>query len=151
MPIVSRADLQARLSEQAYRRLYARNGGGVVDATFVDLLLAEAESEFLMVTEAAFPDGFTAPVDVAIVGNICALANAKACGGHLSASEMSGYDLAGRRALAFAQRLAADAKNRPTTGQLPAPLAAATAPTATTTIPAPFWGGNDPSQGTSGF
>lgn len=150
MPIAVRADLQARLKEQAYTRLFTRTPADGVDTTFADLCLAEAESEFLMITEAAFPSGFTAPVDVAIVGAICDLACLKAASRHLSASEMSGYDLAGRRALAFAQRLAADAKNRPTTGQLPAPLATATAPTATA-ISAPFWGGNDPSRGWSGF
>lgn len=149
MPIAVRADLQARLKEQSYTRLFTRNPADGLDTTFADLCLAEAESEFLMITEAAFPSGFTAPVDVAIVGAICDLACLKAASRHLSASDMSGYDLAGRRALAFAQRLASDAKNRPTTGQLSAPTAIATAPTATA-IAEPFWGGNDPSRW-SGF
>lgn len=150
MPIAVRADIQARLSEQTFKRLFARNGGGVVDTAFADLCLAEAESEFLMATEAAFPDGFTAPVDVAIVGAICDIACAKAAGRHLSASEASGFDLAGRRALAFAGRLAGDNKNRPTTGQLSAPTATATA-ASSTDIAEPFWTGNNPSSGWSGF
>lgn len=151
MSIVTRTDLQARLSDQSFKRLYARSGGGVVDTAFADLCLAEAESEFLMIVAAQFPSGFTAPVDVAIVGAICDLANLKAAGRHLSASEASGYDLAGRRALAFAQRLAADNKNRPTTGQLAA--TAVPPPAVTSTDPAigaSFWGGNDPTR-FSGF
>lgn len=147
MPIAVRADIEARLSPQAFKRLYARGGGPTVDTTFADLCLSEAESEFLMITEAAFPGGFTAPVDVAVVGAIVDIANMKAAGRHMTASESSGYDLAGRRALAFAARLAADNKNRPTSGQL-------TAPTATFVAyadpPAPFWPGNDPNT-PSGF
>ena len=141
MSIAVRADLQARLSPQAFTRLYARNGGSTVDTVFADLCLAEAESEFRMICAAAFPDGFTSPVDVAIVGAVCDIANAKAAARHLSATEQSGYALAGKAARDFARRLSDDNRARPTTGQLARPPALPTA-----SPPSSFWG--DPGDGT---
>lgn len=44
MALASASDVQARLSDQAYRRLFAKNGGATVDGTFLALCLAEAES-----------------------------------------------------------------------------------------------------------
>ncbi len=48
------ADVTARLSTQAYNRLYAKNGGGApADTTFLTLCLAEANSYFRAMTRAA--------------------------------------------------------------------------------------------------
>ena len=69
--IVTSADVTARLSTQAYARLFAKNGGATADTTFRDLCIAEANSEIRVLTRAAFPDGVystTDTLDVMIVG-----------------------------------------------------------------------------------
>lgn len=116
--LFSASDIQARLSTQAYTRLYAKSGGATVDATFVSTIVAEADSAVRMITKASFPDGFDAAggsVDPAIIGACVDIANEIAASRHPAATENSGYFLAGRRARDFLKSLNRDMDARPVT------------------------------------
>ena len=118
MALAAAADVQARLSDQAYRRLFAKNGGSTVDTVFLALCLAEAESELLTILAAAFPSGFESSggtVDVVIVGWCVDLACERAAIRHLAATEGSGYFLGGERARKAARDMARDRDRRPVT------------------------------------
>jgi hypothetical protein len=113
--IATAADLIARLSTQAYTRLFARNGGSTVDTTFRDLCLAEANSMFRTMTRAAFPAGVystTDTLDPAIVGCVVDLACESAAMRHTSWDETSAYAAAGERARLFVKHLVRDADAR---------------------------------------
>jgi len=117
MALFTSSDISARLSTTAYQRLYARNGGSTVDATFLALMVAETESRVNMLTAAAFPAGFDATggtVDVAIVGACVDICNGLAASRHPSASENGAYALAQRNAEEFLRKLKAD-QARPVT------------------------------------
>lgn len=117
MAIFSSADITARLSTQAHARLFARNGGTVVDTAFRDLIVAEAESRIRMLTAAAFPAGFDAAggtVDEALKGAGVDIACGLAASRHPSAGEGGAYVLAMTRAEEFLRKLKAD-QARPVT------------------------------------
>ena len=61
--IIATADITARLSTQAYTRLFAKNGGSTVDTAFRDLVIAETNSRIRSLTRAAFPDGLYEETD----------------------------------------------------------------------------------------
>ena len=110
------ADVTARLSTQAYNRLYAKNGGGApADTTFLTLCLAEANSYFRAMTRAAFPDGVyttTDTLDPAIVGCVVDLCNDVAASRHSSYDAENGYAIKGAQARAFIKQLNRDADVR---------------------------------------
>lgn len=113
--IATAADLTARLSTQAYGRLYARNGGSTVDTTFRDLCLAEANSLFRTLTRAAFPDGVYTTADTldpALVGCVVDLCNDIAASRHSSYDAENGYAIKGAQARAFIKQLNRDADVR---------------------------------------
>ena len=60
MILFTAADVQARLSDSAYKRLFAKNGGSAVDATFLADTVADANSLISTWCKAAFPPGFDA-------------------------------------------------------------------------------------------
>lgn len=129
MALASAADLQARLSTQAYARLFAKNGGATADTAFRDMCLAEAQSEALTICAAAFPDGLEVSggtVDIVIVGWVCDIACEKAAGRQPAATEMGGYFLAGQRARQGLRDMSKDRERRPVT--------AGTGPAVTTTM-----------------
>jgi len=113
--LVSASDVQARLSAQAYARLFAKNGGATVDSTYLSLCVSEAESQIRVWTGAAFPTGFDVAggtVDVAIVGAavdvVCYLAAKR----HPSAGEAEAYRLGFLDAREFFKALNRDADAR---------------------------------------
>ena len=55
MTVPAASDVQARLSTKAYQRLFAINGGTTIDATFLALVVSEANSVGDTLTRAAFP------------------------------------------------------------------------------------------------
>ena len=114
--IATSADLIARLSTQAYTRLYARDGGSTVNTTFRDLCLAEANSLFRTLTRAAFPSGVyttTDTLDPAIVGCVVDLCNDIAASRHASYDVENGYAVKGAQARAFCKQINRDADARP--------------------------------------
>lgn len=113
--IVVAADVTARLSTQAYARLFAKNGGATADTTFRDLCIAEANSEIRVLTRAAFPDGVyttTDTLDVMLVGKGVDLVCAIAASRHASYAEDGNYALLGRAARSFFKSLNRDADAR---------------------------------------
>lgn len=115
--IITSADVTARLSTQAYARLFAKNGGATADTTFRDLCVAEANSRIRTLTRAAFPDGIyssTDTVDPEVAGRgvdiVCMIAASR----HTSASEENGSYLShGRAAERFFEKMSRDADARP--------------------------------------
>lgn len=118
MTVLAASDVQARLSTKAYQRLFAINGGTTIDATFLALVVSEANSVGDTLTRAAFPDGFEGTggtVDVAIVGAYCDIALEIAASRHLTANDASGYAFAGKRAREYLKSLNRDRDARPAT------------------------------------
>jgi hypothetical protein len=108
------SDIQARLSNAAYVRLYAKSGGGTVDSNFVDTIVAEANSIVKMMTAGGLPDLPAAGmIDPGIIGACVDIANEIAASRHPAASENTGYFLAGRRAREFLKNLSHDRDARP--------------------------------------
>ena len=106
------SDYTARLSTQAYNRLFAKDGGSTPDATYAALIVAEANSLFRTMTRAAFPDGVYTTgdtVDPAIVGCIVDLGCSIAASRHVSYDPEGGYAVGGARARAFIKELNRDA------------------------------------------
>lgn len=113
--IVTSADVTARLSTQAYARLFAKNGGATADTTFRDLCISEANSEIRVLTRAAFPDGIyatTDTLDVMIVGKGVDLVCAIAASRHVSFDDEGAFATLGRNARAFFKSLNRDADAR---------------------------------------
>ena len=109
--IVTSSDVTARLSTQAYARLFAKNGGATADTTFRDLCIAEANSEIRSLTRAAFPDGLyatTDTLDVVVVGKAVDLVCAIAASRHVSYDEEGAYAQLGKAARAFFKALNRD-------------------------------------------
>lgn len=114
--IATAADLTARLSLQAYTRLFAKNGGTTVDTAFRDLCIAEANSLFQTTTRPAFPDGVYASgdtVDPAVVGCIIDLVCEIAARRHVSWDAEGAYAEGGKRAREFMRAINRDADARP--------------------------------------
>ena len=115
--IITSADVTARLSTQAYARLFAKNGGATADTTFRDLCIAETNSRIRTLTRAAFPDGLyltTDTVDPEVTGRgvdiVCMIAASR----HTSAGDESGAYLShGRAAERFFREMSRDADARP--------------------------------------
>jgi len=114
--IATISDVSARLSTQAYNRLYAKDGGGAPASTaFLSLCLAEGNSLFRAMTRAAFPDGVyttTDTIDPALVGCVVDLCNDIAASRHPSYDADNGYAIKGREARAFIKQLNRDADAR---------------------------------------
>lgn len=113
--IVTSADVTARLSTQAYARLFAKNGGATADTTFRDLCISEANSEIRVLTRAAFPDGVyatTDTLDVMIVGKGVDLVCAIAASRHVSFDDEGAFATLGRNARSFFKNLNRDADAR---------------------------------------
>lgn len=113
--IVTSADVTARLSTQAYARLFAKNGGATADTTFRDLCISEANSEIRVLTRAAFPDGIyatTDTLDVMIVGKAVDLVCAIAASRHVSFDDEGAFAALGRAARMFFKHLNRDADAR---------------------------------------
>lgn len=113
--IVTTADVTARLSTQAYGRLFAKNGGATADTDFRDLCIAEANSRIRILTRAAFPDGIystTDTLDPGVVGRGVDLVCAIAASRHASYAEDNGYAILGRAAEAFFKAMNRDADAR---------------------------------------
>lgn len=114
--IVTSADVIARLSTQAYARLFAKNGGATADTTFRDLCIAEANSMIRTITRAAFPDGLyttTDTLDPGVVGKGVDLVCAIAASRHASYTEDGNYAILGREARAFFKAMNRDQDVRP--------------------------------------
>jgi hypothetical protein len=128
--IATAADVTARLSTQAYNRLYAKNGGGApADSVFLTLCLAEANSLFRSLTRAAFPDGVyttTDTLDPALVGCVVDLCNDIAASRHSSYDAENGYAIKGAQARAFIKQLNRDADVRAPGSAAVRPLPVAT-------------------------
>lgn len=110
------SDYSARLSTQAYNRLFARDGGSVPDPIYAALIVAEANSLFRTMTRAAFPSGVYTTgdaIDPAIVGCVVDLGCSIAASRHVSYDPEGGYAVAGARARAFIRELNRDADARP--------------------------------------
>lgn len=102
--IVVTADVTARLSTQAYTRLFAKNGGSTVDTTFRDLCIAEANSRIRTLTRAAFPDGLYEDddtLDPEVVGRGVDLVCAIAASRHMSSDDNTAFAQRGRAAEQF--------------------------------------------------
>lgn len=113
--IIVTADVTGRLSTQAYTRLFAKNGGSTVDATFLALCIAEANSRIRTMTRSAFPAGLystTDTLDPEVVGRGVDLVCMIAASRHLSNDETSGYHTNGKAAEAFFKALNRDADAR---------------------------------------
>lgn len=109
--IVTSSDVTARLSTQAYARLFAKNGGNTADTSFRDLCIAEANSEIRSLTRAAFPDGIyatTDTLDAVVVGKGVDLVCAIAASRHASYDEEGAYAQLGKAARAFFKALNRD-------------------------------------------
>lgn len=105
------ADVTGRLSAAAYTRLFAKNGGATVDATFLALCLAEANSLFRATTRAAFPGGVystTDTLDPALVGCVVDLCCEIAASRHASWDAEGAYAVQGKRAREFMKMLNRD-------------------------------------------
>lgn len=127
--IVTSADVIARLSTQAYNRLFAKSGGNTADTTFRDLIIAEANSEIRVLTRAAFPTGLyqtTDTLDPMVVGEGVNLVIAKAASRHLATDETSGYARLGVNAREFFKSLNRDRDARAPGSSQGAPLPVAT-------------------------
>lgn len=126
--IITAADVQASLSDQAYKRLYAKNGGAAVDAVFLAARVAEANSVARIITRAAFPDGLYQDgdtLDPGIVGAVVDICNGRAAARHTSANDMGGYfqsEKLGRELLKSMNR-DADARPPGSTAGRPVPRA----------------------------
>mgnify|MGYP006921402877 CR=1 FL=1 len=141
--IVAVEDVTARLSAQAARRLFAKDGGSTIDTAFRALCVAQANSEIRTLTRSAFPVGLytdTDTLDAEVVGKgvwlVCAIASSY----HLSADETSGYAANGNRARDFFRNVNRDADARPpgssnTPAQPRAALAATTTSSGESTSP----------------
>lgn len=127
--IVTPADVIARLSTQAYNRLFAKSGGNTPDTTFRDIIIAEANSEIRVLTRAAFPDGLYqigATLDPMVVGEGVNLVIAKAASRHLATEETSGYARLGVGAREFFKSINRDRDARAPGSSQGAPLPQAT-------------------------
>lgn len=127
--IVTSADVTARLSTQAYARLFAKNGGATADTTFRDLCISEANSEIRVLTRAAFPDGIyatTDTLDVMIVGKGVDLVCAIAASRHVSFDDEGSFAALGRAARMFFKNLNRDADARAPGSSAVRPLPRAT-------------------------
>jgi len=116
--LVSASDVQARLSSQAYARLFAKSGGATVDSTFLALCVAEAESQVRIWSQGHFPAGFDAAggtVDTAIVGACVDVACYLAARRHPSAQEGEAYRRGFDDAREFFRALNRDRDARPVT------------------------------------
>ncbi len=123
--IVTAADVTARLSTQAYTRLFARSGGSTVDTTFRDLCIAEANSEIRVLTRAAFPEGLyqtTDTLDPRVVGQGVNLVIAIASSRHLATDETSGYARLGSQSREFFKSINRDRDARAPGSTQGAPL-----------------------------
>lgn len=126
--IVTSADVTARLSTQAYTRIFAKNSGSTVDTTFRDLCIAEANSEIRVTLRASFPDGLYITddtLDPAVVGKGVDLVCAIAVSRHLSFGDDGAFAAQGRAARAFFRDLARDKDARAPGSSQGAPLPAA--------------------------
>jgi hypothetical protein len=93
MAILSLAEVDARLSAQARTRLFAKNGGSVVDVAFEQLCIDDTNSLIATWTAAAFPAGFELPggvVDKIIVRKAFAACCGVAASAHTSADPAMG-------------------------------------------------------------
>lgn len=127
--IITSSDVTARLSTQAYARLFAKNGGATADTTFRDLCIAEANSEIRSLTRAAFPDGLyatTDTLDAVVVGKGVDLVCAIAASRHASYDEEGAYAQLGKAARTFFRAL-----NRDTDARAPGSSAVRPKPRAT--------------------
>lgn len=119
MVIITAADVLARLSPQAYTRLFAKAGGATVDTAFRDLCITETNSRVSMMCVAAFPAGFDAAggtVDEGIKGLAVDVCCGIAASRHTSSDPAFGAYAKNRAAAeAFLVRLNTDANARPVT------------------------------------
>lgn len=119
MVLITAQDVLDRLSDQAYRRLFAKSGGAVVDTAFRDLCVAEANSRASLILQAAFPGGLDAPggtVDVGVKGLVVDMACGIAAMRHpASDPAMGAYAKAKAEAERFLERMCSDQKARPVT------------------------------------
>lgn len=123
--IVTPADVTARLSTQAYNRLFAKSGGNTPDTVFRDICIAEANSEIRVLTRAAFPDGVYQTgdtLDPLVVGQGVNLTIAIASSRHLATDETSGYARIGTLAREFFKSLNRDRDARAPGSSQGAPL-----------------------------
>lgn len=115
--IIATADITARLSTQAYTRLFAKNGGSTVDTAFRDLVIAETNSRIRSLTRAAFPDGLyetTDTIDPEVIGRGVDIACMIAASRHTSSADDAGAYMAhGRAAEKFFRELSRDSDARP--------------------------------------
>lgn len=115
--IVATADVTARLSTQAYTRLFAKSGGSTVDTAFRDLCISEANSRVRTLTRAAFPSGIyvtTDTPDPEVVGRAVDIVCMIAASRHTSSADENGaYRAAGRDAEKFFRDMSRDADARP--------------------------------------
>lgn len=114
--IITASDVSARLSTQAYARLFAQNGGNTPVSAFVDLCVAEANSVFRTLTRPAFPDGVytdSDTIDPAIVGAVVDLCCEIAACRHGSYDPDGAYGVRGRAARELIRAMNRDADARP--------------------------------------
>jgi hypothetical protein len=93
MAILTLDAVDARLSTQARIRLFAKNGGAVVDVAFEQLCVDDTNSLIATWTAAAFPQGFELPggvVDKIIVRKAFAACCGLAASAHTSADPALG-------------------------------------------------------------
>lgn len=111
MALIVAADVTARLSDQAYKRLFAKSGGSTADTTFRDLCISEANSRAAMLLEPAFPDGLDAAggtVDEGVKGLVVDLCCGLAAARHPSATDTAGWVKAMKDAEAMLRALKRD-------------------------------------------
>lgn len=116
MALITASDIQARMTTEAYDRVWDKDGTGSVDSSFQAVCIASATSEARMRCGAAFPEDWEtngATPDVAIVDHVCALAIYKGVRLNPSAGgQVSPYEKAYKEALDFFDRLSRDDRNR---------------------------------------
>lgn len=98
---ITSSDVTARLSTQAYARLFAKSGGATADTAFRDLCISEANSRASMITKAAFPDGLDAPggsVDEGLKGLVVDICCGIAASRHASSDPAMGAYAKGKAA-----------------------------------------------------
>jgi len=154
--IITTADVQATLSDQAYKRLYAKSGGATVDNAFLAARVAEANSIARMILRAAYPDGLyldTDTPDPGVVGAIVDICNGRAAARHPNANEMGGYFVSEKlaRELLKSMNRDSDARAPGSSAGRPRPRSAITGTTAADGTPTnPYVRAAD-QQGGSGF
>lgn len=123
--IITTADVQAALSDQAYKRLYAKSGGGTVDAVFLAARVAEANSIARIITRAAFPSGLYQTgdeIDPGIVGAVVDICNGRAAARHPAATDLGGYFLSEKLGRELLKSMNRDADARPPGSSASRPL-----------------------------